>query len=516
MSWIDSLDPKAALITLHYEMLGDWYRDPWGWPELDWAVRPGREYLLTERLKSLGVRRAAKIDVPKENFAMRPAIVMDPLDRLAYQSLVDIQSKKLLGNLRNFVYGWRLVPKNPRPHEWAHNDRQYERFREHLTAASGPTECALRSDVVSYFASVDIDRVCELIGLRCGGGEVTRRLIDMVRGWDSIAGRAGLAQRSAASASLANLYLELIDEILASHRFPSKGARSIRRDVPDGLALRWMDDLWLFGNDAGKLRAAQLELQEGLRSIGLEMNYGKTALLEGEHMQDEVNLVQHSAIESHLMLGPLLGLPPDPDPLYELVDKLLTDPPNADRTSMKFATKRMRQYELFDRVTALKSNAEQMPHTADSLARLFRDSGEASGMSRWYLKYSKSPWGCAQWAVAQYGTMFRGARGNRTVMNFFVDCLAPSNQLPLVALAAQRLSAWEKDDARVVLREAAKNSSDPHHRRVLALAGVSCGEQPATTRRILNEFEENRVTLEMLKDGIRPKVVADFDSPRAA
>jgi hypothetical protein len=56
-------------------MRGDWYRDPWGWPELDWVVA-ARPQLALDRAGSAGVRRSVKLDVPKENFATRPAMVV--------------------------------------------------------------------------------------------------------------------------------------------------------------------------------------------------------------------------------------------------------------------------------------------------------------------------------------------------------------------------------------------------------------------------------------------------------
>lgn len=51
--------------------------------------RSARPETFTKRLNSEGVRRCSPIDVPMENFAVRPAIVLDPIDRVIYQALVD-------------------------------------------------------------------------------------------------------------------------------------------------------------------------------------------------------------------------------------------------------------------------------------------------------------------------------------------------------------------------------------------------------------------------------------------
>ena len=124
IDWGSVLDFDAALVTLHYELQGDWYRDPWGWPELDCLVSDGRD-LAIARLNGAGTRRVAKIDVPKENFGTRPAMVMDPVDRLIYQALIDRQSVKLIGRLSPFVFGWRLRAPDPAPGQWSHNDLQH-------------------------------------------------------------------------------------------------------------------------------------------------------------------------------------------------------------------------------------------------------------------------------------------------------------------------------------------------------------------------------------------------------
>jgi hypothetical protein len=104
MDWLAALDIKKTIINVHTDMVGDWYRDPWGWPELRFIVENDLE-VLVGRLNEGGSRRVLPLDVPKENFMIRPAVVLDPLDRLCYQALVDVLSKTLIRNLKGWVYG---------------------------------------------------------------------------------------------------------------------------------------------------------------------------------------------------------------------------------------------------------------------------------------------------------------------------------------------------------------------------------------------------------------------------
>jgi hypothetical protein len=273
-----------------------------------------------------------------------------------------------------------------------------------------------------------------------------------------------------------------------------------------------MDDIWIFGHSAGRLREAQLGVQDALRDLGLEMNYAKTELLEGDEVAEEAKKVQHSAVDAALGEAEL-----DPVPLLDLVAHLLDDPERADRTSVKFATRRMRDHELFDPVPEFAEKAERMPHVADALARLFRDSSYWREMGDWYVDYAGSPWGTIRWSVAQFGTMFPSQVGTPgdslgRVKDLFMQTLHENVPLPLLGLAAQRLAAWNGDDARVALREAASISENPQYRRVLALALASAGEEKAVVRSMLSEFEENAPTREMLADrGFRVKVKPDFE-----
>ena len=108
---------------------------------------------------------------------------------------------------------------------------------------------------------------------------------------------SGLPQRSWASSVLANMYLMALDEVLDAHAesvtlWPAEGERRSW--------VRWMDDIWLFGSDAGRLRQAQLQIESSLRSLQLHMNTGKTQLLEGDDVAVEALRVEHSAVDGAL------------------------------------------------------------------------------------------------------------------------------------------------------------------------------------------------------------------------
>ena len=280
---------------------------------------------------------------------------------------------------------------------------------------------------------------------------------------------------------------------------------------PYGRAVRWMDDIWLFGNVPGRLREAQVELQDALREIGLELNHAKTDLLEGEDVQLEAKAVKHSAAE-----GGLIGDPQDLTGFDEVVDDVLAHPEHASRTSISFVARRIRDHELEDYVDRFIEAAPRMPQGADSLARLFRGDGPRGGLGDWFLEHQKSGWGVIEWSVAQLATMFSSAwlKPPRALVDFFrTQIVQGQASLPMLAVAAHRLASWtpKELDTRQVLLDAAMTAADPLHRRVLTLAANQTGAPRATVRKLLGEFEENAVTRELLEArAFKLKTVADF------
>lgn len=492
MDWLAALDFELALKNVQSDIRGDWYRDPWEWRELIWLVPDHVDDHALPRLNATGVKRTSRLDVAKENFAIRPAVVLDPLDRLLYQALVDCLSVKLVGDLVPWAYGWRLSVKNPRPGRWEKNDEQWSAFRDHLGRLAEYDHAALATDVVSYFASIPVERLCELI-ITHGGNKPAERLVDMVSSWYKATGR-GLPQRSAASAALAHLYLAPVDDVVAQYNAIPKGGIDA---VPEGRALRWMDDIWLFGRSALSLREAQIAIQSSLRDLGLEMNVGKTNVWRGSAMRDAVFELEHSAVDSGLNEDE-----PDLEPLDELIEAVVARPELADRTTIRFMAKRMRDNDLFESVPDIAGVATRLPHAADHLSRLFRESGYWEDLQEWYVRYARRWRSRLPWTVGQLGTMFpTDAAVADDVQQLFAEVLASTNApLPLLSVAAQRLAAWNPTNARVLIREAEKDESHPLSRRTLALAALHAGEVKSVVRQILQQHEENALILAMLED----------------
>lgn len=305
MDWLNILDFAQALKNCKHDLLGDWYYDPWGWPEMEFVMDPKQVHHLVSRLNSPSAHYAAKIEVVKENFGIRPAIVMDPIDRLVYQALVDKQSKKIIGFLGKWVFGWRLPLADPSPGHYAPNNKQWEFYRNTLLKLARHFNYPLTTDIVSFFASVPVEELIEMLIDRAGRNKLSLRTAEMLRNWNRMLGRSGLPQRFQASAVLANMYLGTVDEALgrlqASVRIEEQRRNWYR-------SARWMDDIWVFGRSASDLRRTQLELNDRVGDLGLNLNYAKTDVFEGDDVRRKVAEYDLSYIDvaiSMAELGPL-------------------------------------------------------------------------------------------------------------------------------------------------------------------------------------------------------------------
>lgn len=517
VDWLRALDVQQARKNVESEFYGDWYNDPWGWPELKFVTQYGVDDVLLH-LNGSATRQSALLDVPKANWGYRPAVVLDPLDRLVYQSLVDRLSADLIGTLPPSVYGWRLPAVGPRPGQYSHNDLQWDAYRSHLSDAAAEFDAALATDVVSCFASIDVERTCEAVSERCKKGAPVDRLFAMLQSFDAnTPERTGLVQRSTASAVLANMFLSVLDDVIDAHAvdvpeilFPTLGGT---QPVPKRSWVRWMDDIWLFGSDSSAMRRAQVELQAAASSVGLHLNGAKTEVYEGDDVFTRAMNIEHSAVD-----GALAAQKMNKKPLKELIDTILLDPAKASRTTVKFAVTRMLDHKVKYRLRDLVEASPQMPHCADALAKLYAHRFKQAPLGDWFVSQTTSPWLQFDWSTSFYVRMLdSNTKPRREVLDYAASQLESANgSVQLIAACAQRLASWDRPLARASIRAGMAKASNPHHRRILTLASLGVGESRSQVRKWLRQQDENDLTQKMLarEHYAAPPVVRGYESAR--
>lgn len=493
MSWKDDLQPSRAIYNLGLEKSGDWYRDPWGWPEYEFLRSPmGSDYLTSRLSASSHTTPPARIDVPKENFGLRPAVVLGISERIAYQTFVDALSPSLSHKLPSSVYGWRLPPDSKKGGRYARQDYQWRDYRSKISTMADYYEFGLKTDISSYFASLNPATVVARISQLQGQSRVKEELCKLLIGWGLQANIQGIPQRSTASAVIANTMLSKADDILAEAAYD---VPSIVAGPKESSFARWMDDMWLFGDNEGELRSAQVALQSTLLDDGLFLNSGKTSLMCGDTLAEATKKIQSSAVDTALDLDPL-----DAEPLESLIDEVIEDGEMSDRSTVRFVCSRMRKHKISYRTEELLQIAPRLPHAADHLSRLFRQQVSSSKMQDWISDYTRGPWHLLEWPLAQFATTIPAHRKPRQKLRELFGKFIHEDgaSLPLIAVSAQRLATWDPDQLIELVEDRASDEEDAHVTRVLSLAALQAGAEPRKVRQWLGRHDSNFVTLLML------------------
>ncbi len=497
IDWLNVLDIQLASKNVRTDIFGDWYNDPWDWPEHEWLLSAGGQTHVLDALRSSDIRRGLALDVAKENFSVRPAFIFDPVDRMIFQALVDRVSVNLVGDMPKWSYSWRLSRLKPKAGHYADMGNEWKGYRKRLNTLSAFFDVALTSDIVSFFPSIPIERLIISIYDQGRRSTVIERLVQLLDGWSHISERGGLPMRANASSILASMYLKPLDDILQYHGRQAVARGFLAKYVfSNGTAARWVDDIWLFGRDIADMRVAQLDAQEVMRSLGLNMNLAKTDVLEGDEMMTRARQLEHSAVEVAL-----LAAQPNFEPLDDLIERIVAKPEMASHTSVRFAAVRMRKYTHYKRIDELVNVAPRMPHASEALARLFKESGKSTELGDWYAEYVSSKWAKIELAIANFTLMFPAATVPQGVVQETIENkLSSGCSLPMLAIGAQRLAKWQPDRARTLLRELARKADHPLQRRVIALAALGAGESSVWISKLLSEFRENAVTLDYLRE----------------
>lgn len=455
-----------AIENVRQDTHGDWLRDPWDWPEL--SNNSGMEAAARDVLVQRRDPWTVNIDVPKSRFETRPAVVLSPEFRVAYQLCVDHLSWELLRDLDRRVYGWRLARSDASLGHYADNGDEWSLHRQQRGEFGEQFKYVLRADVREFFASIRPETV--LAGLTPSDG-ARAHLEGLLTRFDAASGRRGLPQRCLASSLLAHAALRPVDRAL-----------SCRRDV---VWCRWMDDYEVYSNSHSTLVNVLRGIEHRLRDVGLSLNAAKTAILETAEGLPEIDTGgvdlapgQFSPdVETSGLVGPgyrlrknAINIPR----LRAITDDALGSAKSMPRSVVGFLARRLRLVGDVDRARQLAQISDNLPHCADRLARLFREMGIAHERVDWYVEYARKHACSTDWTTVAWSTMFDSRSDADAVLEFFRDALSKRWSPALTPLAAYRVAQWAPT-SNDVLHDVIVNSSDPFEVRGALLAFARLG-----------------------------------------
>lgn len=519
MSGHYGLDFKEGARLFRAEVFGDWYRDPWSWPEIAWvANNPDRVPIdeLVEKTRDGIVPRIAPefrpLNIPKSLLGHRPAVVMSTDARLLYLAAIGPGMERLQSDLPEWVFGWRFRS----PQGLVNNQAEWQSY---VTAASSVqlSDWVLQADITSFFASIPADRLVQEIFERLGNTALATITSSIINAHDNLSAHSGLPQRSWGSALLANMYLRPIDDAVNQR---------LRRSGISG-ASRWMDDILVFGA-AGDLYSLNLDLLDRARQAGLELNTSKSYLRPAE---DFLRDFQMTVIrEVPRIVEPRMASGPGPsrshvdmDWLLSREEEILDDPSKYDRSVVRFVLRSLRDNSAFDSHEKWRALVPQLPHLVDYIGRYLRDAAHYPGctlqwgdLQDWFSEFVSTPWATLPWVRAQIGLIFDSVHTDSPNMkDIYRDWLESSDDLQLIAVAAQRLGMVDPSMVRDIIRGRLDHVTSPLILRVLGLGLLAVDEESMMVESVLKRDPRNILLCKMFDDrGYRaPPVAGDFDWP---
>ncbi len=416
---LPELDVPRAATNVREDVEGDWYQDPWGWPEIDWLASK-QPKKITERLASNECEWTVAIDVGKKGGGVRPGLLMNPVDRIAYQALVDELSIVAAGDLPNWVFGWRLNRNKVKKGLYEGNKDEWKRFSNRVATVCGQFKFTAHLDIQSFFATIDTAQLLSQLGRRYRGAGVLDRIEVYLYSWHQRQNGLGIPQRSLASSVLSHAVMRPVDAFL--NKLSAGGSSK------SFAASRWMDDIWLHSDSEDELRNCVAEIENILSQMRLSLNSEKTEVFESKDAGKVVQLVQPYGEENAVPL-----------------DILLERTEGAPAFQIGLEVAKLLHRKEFDRLAKISSaHFSEIAHLGDRLAKAFRASGDWKRFAQTYLTFARRHVSAENVSVATWAEMFPNAAEAEVggIQEYFSRQIVDVSQRLLTPLAAQRLVSW--------------------------------------------------------------------------
>jgi hypothetical protein len=460
--WLSTLNVAAATSNVRIDSYGDWYRDPWGWPELAFLAGEGRAHVLARALTG-PVGAAIAIDVPKSSTKTRPAVVLEIVDRVLYQACVDSIAPTVDQRLKDWVFGWRSSGKA----RYANNQKEWLKYFRRLRTGAARYGCGWHTDISDFFASVPRPSINEALHDVAPPPTAHTITAEVQTAMDSV-GRHGIPQRSSASSVLANLLLGPVDEVVD--------------EVAEGaMPARWLDDVWIFAeNDQDILRAAET-ITAKIVDLGYNVNKEKTSFWEGDTLTQAIDRLNFSYIDSQLENTAQTPV------LARALEFLIASHETAARHEIGFVTSRIKRYHRVDLALQLAEHRNLFLHAADLIAPVLLKCGvwrDLVGWSGELLASDQLPW-----IKTSFLRMYpRAESWPRRLSACFAEASVSPRQDALVRITAlSRLPRIAPKLGKEIFDAHERSSLDPMLRRALAVVGLCVGVAPKRLYRFLLE-----------------------------
>jgi hypothetical protein len=317
---------------------------------------------------------------------------------------------------------------------------------------------------------------------------------------------------------LANFFLAPVDELLSR----------VQRSPDVGVVARWMDDIVCFGKDS-TLYGLFLDIQQEMRALGLEANFGKSFLVTSAKAIEAIDLENGTPLKVRMQPGVGSGrrgrVPnlSDVRRIKNIEAKVLERGGAEDRPALKKILVSVRDARLFERWEDWLAIAHKIPHAADSVGRYLREAAQEGGgrgdlsrghLEEWLVEFFSQEWSRVHWVKAQLALSVPTESVGPDLLGVMEKWLETSNEVQLLAVAAQRLAARNPELCRSIVSGRAGSVSDPLLQRILGLAVLMTNKNRSLAQRLIRQDPANSILATALDDEnwSSPPVSNDFEN----
>jgi len=497
---LPDLDIKRAAKTVLEDAKGDWYQDPWGWPEIRWLAEEQPQKVV-ERLSTASQGWTVAIDVPKGNGNVRPGIVVNPLDRIAFQCLADEVSIEAAGNLPSWVHGWRLTRASNKRGIYESNHTEWRNFSNRVSQSARSFKFTAHLDVQSFFSSVDTDQLLSVLARRYRKAPVLDRLDAYLNGWHDRPNGDGIPQRSFASSVLSHIVLRPVDSFI--DRLCNGG------ESGSFVASRWMDDIWLHSDSERELQKCLVEVEQILKQAGLGLNSEKSGVFPAAQIK--------KVIPGHSYLDNSDDDDADDDAVS--LDDLLSATEGAPFMIGR-EIRHLLRHQKFGLFNSIKPDQfTNIAHLGNPFSKAFRVSGDWTRFTDIYINFAQQHISSENLTIATWGEMFPNdpTSGLERIHGYFSAQIRDDTRRLLTPLAAQRVASWgSKFGAQVLLDNQTLKDvielDDPFRLRGVCFAALSAGYPYQELIKTLMDAGDNYMTSFLATHHSTPSLSRRFKS----
>lgn len=273
------VDVDRVVRQLKYDLKDDWYPDPLGYEDI---LEPDAisEAIVASINANDGLflpGSRAELNIPKKGFVLRYSLETSILDRAYYHALVAELAPFFDLLLPPVIMSHRFASNGNRAGRYLflHPIEQWKLFEGYVAQEAISRPVILVTDVQNYFENISVGMLTNAFRERVSQVPATgaekariRTIIDhlerCLKKW-CFRSTHGLPQNRDASSFLANIAMLSVDQAMLDRGYTY---------------FRYMDDIRIAAPSKYKARSALQDLIVELRKIGLNVNSGKTEIVE--------------------------------------------------------------------------------------------------------------------------------------------------------------------------------------------------------------------------------------------